>query len=356
MTRLHKIVLGIETGDLAEELEAYLGLSLINKGDRRGRTPLMWAFMRDDLDAAEILLQNGADVIKRCRHGANILNCARSVEGLDLCLKYFPASLINSFSPASGITALLSINQQLTILPESDEDTDAKNFQFTSRLIDAGADVNLGSVSGNTPLRECAARNYPRTTKLLLDCGADVNKSCRKGITAIMEAIRERADASLSIILNEPGNIKFPLKNSHGWNFLHYLAWYGSYEILELFKTVDFSGMGADTGLKIADCKEGILGCTPEELAIYRFEDEKDMKRIPESRREEWWDSFIKLLNRIREQTRISLLDEISSGTSEEQEDIERTSDPEDSSDDEEFHDCYSDAHTSPQDAAEILI
>ncbi|KAF3115005.1 hypothetical protein TWF706_007136 [Orbilia oligospora] len=354
MTKLHKIVIGIETGDLNEELKGYFGLSLIDKSDKMGRTPLMWAVMRGDLETIEILLQNGADVTKCCKEGRSILNCVGSVESMALCLKYCPPQFINSISRVMQVTPLLyycgfGVNRPGRIT-ESQENY---NLEIAALLIDAGADVNLGTASGISPLMYMAALNYPRTTSFLLDHGADVNRRSGNGNTAIMDAIWENADASLSVILREARNINFGLKDTNGWNFLHYLAYYGSFEILELFKTVDFSAIDAEVSLEIADCKEGLYGYTPIEVMDWRFEDKTNMDRIPESNEEEWQTSFMQLLDRIRGSARVSLLDEISSSTSEEEEDSEWTSDLEDSLDEEEFYDCHSRSQTWSQDAAE---
>ncbi|KAF3225694.1 hypothetical protein TWF106_002210 [Orbilia oligospora] len=355
MTKLHKIVIGIGTGDLKEELKGYLGLSLIDKTDKMGRTPLIWAIKRNDLETIGILLQNGADVTKCCKEGHSILIHAISVEGMALCLKYCPPQLINSVSRGTRVTPLLyrciyGTNRQDRI-SESEE---ILNIRFATLLIDAGADVNLGMASGFSPLMYMASLNYPRTTKFLLDHGADVNR--RAGInvrTAIMETIWRNTVASLSVILREARNINFGLKDKYGWNFLHYLARYGSFEVLELFRTVDFSAIDAEVSLEIADCKEGIHGYTPIEVMDWRFEGKMNMDRIPESNEEEWQTSFMQLLDRIRGLARVSLLDEMSSSINEEEEDSEWTSGIEDSPDEEEFYDCLSRSQTWSQDAAE---
>ncbi|KAF3191327.1 hypothetical protein TWF225_001468 [Orbilia oligospora] len=355
MTKLHKIVVGIETGDLNEELKGYLGLSLIDKSDKMGRTPLMWAVMRDDLETIEILLQHGADVTKCCKKGRSILNHVDSVKSMALCLKFCPPQFINSFSRATRVTPLLYHCSFGANCPgritESEENY---NLELAALLIDAGADINLGTAFGISPLMYMAALNYPRTTSFLLDHGADVNRRCGiNALTAIMEVIWRNADASLSVILREARNINFGLKDTNGWNFLHCLAYGGSFEILELFKTVDFSAIDAEVSLEIADCKDGLYGYTPIEVMDWRFENKMNMDRIPESNEEEWQTSFMQLLDRIRGSARVSLLDEISSSTSEEEEDSEWTSDLEDSPDEEEFYDCHSRSQTWSQDAAE---
>ncbi|EGX48127.1 hypothetical protein AOL_s00081g123 [Orbilia oligospora ATCC 24927] len=355
MTKLHKIIIGIETGDLREELKGYLGLSLIDKSDKMGRTPLMWAVIRNDLETIEILLKNGADVTKCCKEGKSILIRSRSVESLALCLKYCPPQFINSFSTATPVTPLLYYcNFEISYPDGISESQENENLRLAALLIDAGADVNLGTASGISPLTYMAGLNYPRTTKFLLDHGADVNRCNGINVsTVIMDTIRGNKVASLSVILREARNINFGLKDKYGWNFLHYLARYGSFEVLELFRTVDFSAIDVEVSLEIVDCKEGLYGGTPIEVMDWRFENKQNMDRIPESNEEEWQTGFMQLLDRIRGSARVSLVDDISSSASEEEEDSDWASDLEDSSDEEEFYDCHSRNQTWSQDAAE---
>ncbi|KAF3187960.1 hypothetical protein TWF788_001424 [Orbilia oligospora] len=358
MAKLHKIVIGIETGDLNEELEGYLGLSLIDKTDKMGRTPLMWAVIRNDLETIGILLRNGADVTKCCKEGINILVYVVSLKSMALCLKYCPPQFINYISRGTGCTPLFYCCTLGITHPDGiSESLEILNLRFAALLIDAGADVNLGMATDISPLMSMASLNYPRTIKFLLDHGADVNR--RGGInvsTVIMDTIRGNKVASLSVILREARNINFGLKDKYGWNSLHYLARYGSLEVLELFRTVDFSAIDAEVSLEIADCKEGLYGGTPLEIMDWRFEDKMNMDHIPESNEEEWQTSFMQLLDRIRGSARVSLLDEISSSTDEEEEeeeDSEWASDLEDSPDEGEFYDCLSRSQTWSQDAAE---
>jgi ankyrin repeat protein len=65
LTSLHRIILGITSVDLAQQLE--LSVSEINTPDAGGRTPLMWAVRRGDIKSIQILLEWGADVEKADR-------------------------------------------------------------------------------------------------------------------------------------------------------------------------------------------------------------------------------------------------------------------------------------------------
>ncbi|KAK6345643.1 hypothetical protein TWF718_007553 [Orbilia javanica] len=338
-TQLHQIILGFDSSDLAEELKYKSVFNLVNKPDNEGRTPLLWAA---DLGAArevEILLENGAEITLMDINGYCAVSMASTIKVLKLCLKDCPLSHLNNMAnPRNGSLLLSHLTigyfggQRMSVYDETE------NIQRASMLIDAGADINLGTAGGVSPLTWIAQRDFPITTKFLLDSGADVNNVCRNGITVIMQTVQRDARASLAAILSEPRDFDFALKDCDGWNLLHYLAGFGSLEVIKLFETVHVAGTDADSGVVIADSKT-YLGCTPMDLAVWRFKDEYHLDRIGEE--EEWWTCFKGLLDRVRESTRVSLLDEMSStGSVTEEEAGSVSSDSEDSTDDEEFHDA----------------
>src|ERR1700738_2618586 len=59
-TRIHKLILELECGDLVATL-AFADLDAINTPDFGGRTPLSWAAQRGDLKSLTLLLDHGAD-------------------------------------------------------------------------------------------------------------------------------------------------------------------------------------------------------------------------------------------------------------------------------------------------------
>ncbi|KAL1633675.1 hypothetical protein SLS56_002823 [Neofusicoccum ribis] len=81
LTRLHKIVLGLETGDIEAELRS--GAS-INATDRFNRTPLFWASGRGDIDAVRLLLDRGADPNIADTEGSTALRRCHGNQRLDI--------------------------------------------------------------------------------------------------------------------------------------------------------------------------------------------------------------------------------------------------------------------------------
>ncbi|GME28032.1 ankyrin [Neofusicoccum parvum] len=81
LTRLHKIILGLETGDIEAELRS--GAS-INATDRFNRTPLFWASGRGDLDAVRLLLDRGADPNITDTEGSTALRRCHGNQRLDI--------------------------------------------------------------------------------------------------------------------------------------------------------------------------------------------------------------------------------------------------------------------------------
>jgi ankyrin repeat protein len=62
LTLLHRIILGLSTADLKTQLE--LCVSDIDTPDSGGRTPLMWATRRGDIESLKSLIAYRADVNK----------------------------------------------------------------------------------------------------------------------------------------------------------------------------------------------------------------------------------------------------------------------------------------------------
>ena len=76
MTILHGIILGRSNRDLESELSEHP--EFVDVPDSQGRTPLHWAFTRQDLQALRILLQSGADISAVTKDGVNVFQMIAS--------------------------------------------------------------------------------------------------------------------------------------------------------------------------------------------------------------------------------------------------------------------------------------
>jgi len=89
-------------------------------------------------------------------------------------------------------------------------------------LIEHGADIEAEDIGGNRPLHLAVALNMPEMVKLLLDLGADINAKARYGRTPIMFSASHK-DLRIFEMLVERGANPFD-KDYEGSTLLHYAA------------------------------------------------------------------------------------------------------------------------------------
>jgi ankyrin repeat protein len=149
----------IRTNDL-EALQELVAAGRVNAKDALGQTPLMLAAAFGTVDAMHALLNGGAD--------------ARATSN-------------------SGVTALHWA---------------ATNFWKTSLLLGAGADVNVATQLGRTPLMIAAsAHGTAPVVGLLLSKGADVNAADTVGVTPLIAAAAVDNDEAARLILGRGASV-----------------------------------------------------------------------------------------------------------------------------------------------------
>ena len=137
---------------------------------------------RRDFELIELLIESGAAVKREFRDG----------------------ELIND-----GITPLISASR-------------SKNPDLIHILLNAGADVNAKSKSGNTALMMAARCGCVDVVKLLLEAGADVNAKDDKGGTALMDAAWSSGPDVVKLLLDAGSAVNE--RNEKGWNALVFSA------------------------------------------------------------------------------------------------------------------------------------
>jgi ankyrin repeat protein len=164
-----------------------------------GRTALWWAVEKGRLDIVELLVNAGADVEARVRGDVDLpdgetaayraakrgrtdilrflLSHGAHDSNLTLCGANSPETV--KLSLASGADPNVACrsgtsDSQPPIYGECNEET-------LRVLINAGANVNLRNVDGDTPLIFAVRRGLPACVKTLLEAGADVTVSNQRG-------------------------------------------------------------------------------------------------------------------------------------------------------------------------------
>ena len=156
---LHKIILGLINKDLKSELE--ISTASINNGDSRGRTPLCWATIRDDLLAVDTLLAFGADPNVADNLNQSPLHFVKNV-GIGKLLLDAGAD-VNARTADHDRSALHQLCHG------------TGNIELVDLLIDAGIDVNVQDSDNETPLLNAIFWGLTSTAQRLIELGADVN-------------------------------------------------------------------------------------------------------------------------------------------------------------------------------------
>jgi len=136
----------------------------VNQTNPRGQTALMFAAAEKNAAAAQLLAQRGANVNAK----TNPLPPPRK---LDL--------IFSAPTPAGGMTALLFAARQ-------------NDLASVKALLAAGADVNLTSADGTSPLLVAIVNEHNTLARYLLEHGADPNLADDKGRAALYAAIDMR--------------------------------------------------------------------------------------------------------------------------------------------------------------------
>jgi uncharacterized protein len=136
----------------------------VNAPQVDGTTALHWAVRGDDLELAEMLIANGANVTAANREGVTALQLASINGSAPMLQKLLKAG-------ADPNTPLDQFQDTALMMAARTGKTDAVRV-----LLETGAKVNVAeSWGGTTPLMWAAAERHAEAVKVLIDAGADVN-------------------------------------------------------------------------------------------------------------------------------------------------------------------------------------
>ena len=147
----------------------------INARSYHGYTALMWASEYGNLEAAKLLIENGADVNAKDKYGDTALIEAGHLEVVKLLIEN--GADVNAKNE-DGKTALMRASRE-------------GHLEVVKYLIENGADVNAKSNNGWTALMRASYNGHLEVVKYLIENGADVNAKRDSGRTALMSASSE---------------------------------------------------------------------------------------------------------------------------------------------------------------------
>lgn len=217
-TRLHRLVIGLDTGSMKEELLECP--QSVHTPDIDGWTPLHWATRRGNYKATCLLLENGADPHRATGdEKRNALHLAAQGNSLPCVQK------------------LLQCRRGNLVL-----------------------DINGLDGYGFTPLMVSASHNCAATTDALIQYGADLNISDSFGETAILTAVLENAHETITQLFN--AGVDYTLKTNFGCTILHWAANDGDLQTLRLLTSARMRGVDVDarnedgkTATELADAR-----------------------------------------------------------------------------------------------------
>ncbi|MES9991870.1 MAG: ankyrin repeat domain-containing protein [Candidatus Thiodiazotropha sp.] len=183
--RLHTAAVTGETG-LAEM--AFREDANVNLRMKQGATPLHWASAHNQLALVELLVDNGADLDSCDDLGWTPITLAAS-QGHNDIVKFLAEKGAKRSAIVNGEEVFIDDNKANKedlnwILLDAAE---SGNLEGVKASVEAGADLNSTTPDGWTALLECANSDF-RITEFLLSKGADPNLASGKGLTPLMRA------------------------------------------------------------------------------------------------------------------------------------------------------------------------
>ena len=216
--RLHRLVIGLETGLLEQELID--SPQSVHALDLDGWTPLHWASRCGNYEALCLLLEHGADpqqgTTKEDRKALHFAAQSNSAPCVQRLLQYRRGNVF--------------------------------------------LDINSLDSCGNTPLRLSACHNRAATTATLIQYGADLNMVERFGQTPLHGAVFENSHEAITQLLAAGAN--YTLQTTSGNTIMHWAANEGDQQTLKILSEAQMRGV--DVNAKNAD------GITATELAATR--------------------------------------------------------------------------------------
>jgi len=143
----------------------------INVKDTYGKTPLHGAASSGNIQALNIMIENGADVNSRDDSGVTPLIAALTHFDPDNSPGIIK-KLVDAKADVNAVSEHGSVLQCMALIDENVFDYTVKIEWIFKMLVKAGADVNLKNIDGDTPLHTAVENRKTGVAWLLLENGA----------------------------------------------------------------------------------------------------------------------------------------------------------------------------------------
>lgn len=219
---VHRKVLGLETGNLEEQLEG-TPQPIVNATDSFGKTPLLYASRRGDLEAVKALIDNGADVNLSDSMRRSPLHMAARSRSIPII-----KSLIKSGADPNAANFLNELPAHYACYEEN-------SARLVKPLVDAKSDINLPSKYGRTMLDIAVQSDSPALVKYLIDSGAKTEGSKRTNweLKPLGRGILYKNHGAIRALLEK--RVKTDFVDVNQESILHFLARHGDREVIQDF-------------------------------------------------------------------------------------------------------------------------
>ena len=217
-------------------------------------TPLLAAFMTEDLDVAALLLRSGADVNVLDNEGWSPLHRASSNGRIDIVRFLLDHCADVNLPGQKHFTPLLLASS-------------AGGLEISRLLVQHGADVNARTVTNWTPLIFALIGNKLDIVRFLLDNGADVNSVCDEGLAPLLLAIHCHGGLDVVKLLLERG-ADFTVCDKDGQTLVDIASKKGLYEVACFLSDFILAAMSLDDTIKPTPSTLERCHRTPKELEL----------------------------------------------------------------------------------------
>ena len=266
---LHKVVLGLVDDRIDDVLHAHP--TAIDQVDFVGRTPLMWASWRGDFPAVTSLISKNAGLHQSDRLGLTSLLCAARSNSV-CCVE----ALLQAVADPRAVTT--SGSTILHFIGSFNIET-AHVVELLRISLDAGAKINALNSTGDTALSLAAEYGPPHCVEYLISRGANLELCSGHGLSPLCRAIQSNRHRILEILLNHGAGHGREAPIVEYGTFTHFFAHHADAQTLRLLLRYHASSQDIN-----AKNKQGL---TPLQLSFRR--DDIDA---------EWRDLFVQLLKK----------------------------------------------------------
>uniref|UniRef100_A0A665SW86 Uncharacterized protein n=1 Tax=Echeneis naucrates TaxID=173247 RepID=A0A665SW86_ECHNA len=253
----------------------------VNQQSKEGKSPLHMAAIHGRFTRSQILIQNGGEIDcvdkygntplhVAAKYGHELLISTLMTNGADTArywksLKGQLYSIVSSMSKEHVLSAGFDINTPdnfgRTCLHAA---ASGGNVECLNLLLSSGTDLNKRDIMGRTPLHYAAANGRYQCTVTLVSAGAEVNEPDQTGCTPLHYSAASQAFSRVDRHFsgnhqNDEDEAKesyFCLEhlldngadpsmvNSKGYSAVHYAAYHGNKQNLELLLEMSFNALG----------------------------------------------------------------------------------------------------------------